>query len=102
MQSKKVSFSRGLPSTIDARYSLDHHNRITVTRIDTAAKLDHELCLTRHRSQDMQKSKADLFMLVSRTSKANLRGRRPKHDFSKVAQNNWSKIGREQVETGFA
>ena len=62
--------------------SLDHH--IRMKRIDMAIKLDHELRLTRRRSWDMQNFEADLFMMVSRPSEANLGGRKPKYDFSKV------------------
>ena len=64
--------------------SLERHFRMK--RIDMAMELDHELHLTRRQSWDMQNLEADLFMMVSRPSKANLGGRRPKYDFSEVAK----------------
>ena len=76
--------------------SLDRHCRMK--RIDMAIKLDHELRLTRRRSWDMQNFEADLFMMVSRPSEANFRGRIPKYYHRKIFGSNKKN---DRVETGF-
>ena len=40
-------------------------------------------------------------MMVPRPYESILGGKTPKYDFSEVAKKNWSKIGRDRVETGF-
>ena len=57
-------------STTSGLYNLDRH--IRMKRIDMVTKLDHELCLTRRSSWDMQNFQADPFPMVSRPSEANL------------------------------
>ena len=70
--------------------------------IDMAMNLDHELCLTRPRSRDMKKIEANLFMIVSRPPETNWESRKAKYAFVEVAdKKNMSKIGGDQVETGF-
>ena len=58
-----------------------------------AIKFDHELRLTRRRSQDMQTFDADLFVMVLSPSEANYEGREPKYDLSRSRK--------QLVETGF-
>ena len=77
------------------RSSLDRH--IRMKRIDMAMKLDHELHLTRRRSWDMQNFEADLSMMVSRPSEANLEGKRTKYNFCVFCFS--SKIGRDRVRS---
>ena len=48
-------------------------------QIDMAMKLDHELRLTRHQSWDMQNFEVDLFMMVSRPSKADVADEKHNH-----------------------
>ena len=71
--------------------SLDCHIRIK--RIDLAIKLHLELRFSRRRYWDMQNCEVDLFMMVSRPSKANLGGRKPKYCRRKF-------LGRKLVEIG--
>ena len=58
-------------------FRLDCHIRIK--QIDMAIEVEHELRLTRCRNCHVQNFEADLFMMVSRPSEANLSGKKPKY-----------------------
>ena len=80
-------------------FSLDRHCRMK--RIAMAIKFDHELRLTRRRSPDMQNFEADLSMMVPRPYESILGGKTSNTIFPRSRKKNWSKIGRDRVETGF-
>ena len=67
-------------------------------------KSDPEVVQRWHTHHWIGNFEADLSMMVSRPYEANLGREKPKYIFSKFAKmfpvENWSKIGRDRVETG--